>query len=53
MTSLPIHLPPINVIVFDDPQRKSNLAAGFALRCIQRLSDPDLDTRRCTWRHNR
>ena len=33
--------------------RSSNLAAGFALRCFQRLSDPDSDTRRCTWRHNR
>ena len=34
-------------------KRRSNLVAGFALRCFQRLSDPDLDTRRCTWRHNR
>ena len=33
--------------------RSSYLAAGFALRCFQRLSDPDSDTRRCTWRHNR
>ena len=33
--------------------RKSNLVAGFALRCFQRLSDPDMDTRRCAWRHNR
>ena len=35
------------------PSRSSNLAAGFALRCFQRLSDPDSDTRRCAWRHNR
>ena len=35
------------------PSKKSNLVAGFALRCFQRLSDPDLDTRQCTWRHNR
>ena len=34
-------------------KRSSNLAAGFALRCFQRLSNPDSDTRRCTWRHNR
>ena len=27
--------------------------AGFVLRCFQRLSDPDVDTRRCTWRYNR
>ncbi len=48
-----VHLHPINVIVCDDPKRISNLVAGFALRCFQRLSDPDVDTRRCTWRHNR
>ena len=35
------------------PSRKSNLVAGFALRCFQRLSDPDVDTRQCAWRHNR
>ena len=51
-TSPPLHLQPINVIVYDGPARP-NLAAGFALRCIQRLSNPDADTRRCTWRHNR
>ena len=34
-------------------KRSSHLAAGFALRCIQRLSRPDADTRRCAWRHNR
>ena len=33
-----VHLQPINVVVFDDPQWKSNLEAGFALRCFQRLS---------------
>ncbi|EIC71861.1 hypothetical protein BSGG_5380, partial [Bacteroides sp. D2] len=27
----PLHLHPINVIVFDDP-KKSNLVAGFVLR---------------------
>ena len=35
------------------PSKKSNLVAGFALRCFQRLSDPDVDTRQCAWRHNR
>ena len=35
------------------PSKKSYLVAGFALRCFQRLSDPDMDTRQCTWRHNR
>ncbi|EFI36408.1 conserved hypothetical protein [Bacteroides sp. 3_1_23] len=47
----PLHLHPINVIVFDDP-KKSNLVAGFVLRCFQHLSNPDLDTQQCTWRHN-
>ena len=35
------------------PSWSPNLAAGFALRCFQRLSNPDADTRRCTWRYNR
>ena len=34
------------------PSWSSNLAAGFALRCFQRLSDPDSATQRCAWRHN-
>ena len=33
--------------------RRSNLVAGFVLRCIQRLSDPDVATLPCTWRYNR
>jgi hypothetical protein len=39
LTSPPLHLQPINVVVYNDPQRKSNLVVGFALRCIQRLSN--------------
>ena len=35
------------------PSWSPHLAEGFALRCFQRLSIPDSDTRRCTWRHNR
>ena len=42
MVSLPLHLHPINVVVYNDPQ-KSNLVAGFVLRCFQHLSDTDLD----------
>ena len=34
------------------PSWSSNLVDGFALRCFQRLSYPDSDTQRCTWRHN-
>ena len=48
-----LHLQPINVVVYDDPQGKSNLVVGFALRCFQRLSLPDIATRRCHWRYNR
>jgi len=36
--SLPLHLLPINVVVSHDPQWKSHLGDGFALRCFQRLS---------------
>ena len=33
--------------------RRSNLVAGFVLRCVQRLSDPDVATLPYTWRYNR
>ncbi len=48
-----LHLRPIDVLVLHDPSRKPNLEAGFALRCLQRLSRPNAATRRCGWRHNR
>ena len=35
------------------PSWSPHLVAGFALRCFQRLSEPDADTRQCTWRYNR
>ena len=47
-----VHLQPINVVVYDDPQGKSNLVVGFALRCFQRLSRPDADTQPCPWQDN-
>ena len=31
----------------------SHLEGGFTLRCLQRLSRPDLATRPCTWQCNR
>jgi hypothetical protein len=31
---------------------RSNLGTGFALRCFQRLSQPDLATQQCPWRNN-
>ena len=33
-----LHLRPINAVFFGVPVRKTNLGAGFALRCFQRLS---------------
>ena len=47
------HLRPIDVVVYHGPPRRPHLGAGFALRCIQRLSDPDAATRPCAWRRNR
>ena len=47
-----VHLQPINVVVYDDPQWKSNLGASFALRCFQRLSEPNAATQPCPGRDN-
>ena len=52
------HLLPINVLVSYGPSetRRSgsiHLGRGFPLRCFQRLSRPDVATRRCSWRNNR
>ncbi|ARU32975.1 hypothetical protein CAP31_13570 [Sulfuriferula sp. AH1] len=52
------HTQPINVLVSNDPSGgsspgKSHLKASFTLRCFQRLSLPDLATRRYHWRDNR
>ena len=47
------HLRPIDVVVYDGPLRRPHLGAGFALRCLQRLSAPDAATRPCAWRRNR
>src|SRR5690606_41590900 len=38
LISLPLDLQPINVVIYYDLIRKSNLVDGFALRCFQRLS---------------
>ncbi len=51
--SPPLHLLPIDVVVFHGPAWISYLGEGFALRCFQRLSWPDSATRRCPWRDNR
>jgi hypothetical protein len=52
------HLPPIDVIVSHAPSGalrpgSAHLGVGFPLRCFQRLSRPDVATRRCRWRDNR
>src|SRR5437016_14586056 len=47
-----VHLRPINVVVFDGPSipegiPRPHLEGGFTLRCIQRLSSPNIATQRC------
>ena len=51
-----MHARPIDLVVFQEPTHycwKPNLGGGFALRCLQRLSCPDLATRRCPERDSR
>ena len=49
---LRLHLWPINLLVSKGPIRRPRLEDGFVLRCLQRLSKPDLATQRCPWRDN-
>ena len=54
--SLAVHARPIDLVVFQEPTHfcwKPYLGGGFALRCLQRLSCPDLATRRCRERDSR
>jgi hypothetical protein len=51
-TLLCVHLSPINVLVSDGPEVRVYLEVGFALRCFQRLSDPNIATQPCRWRDN-
>ncbi len=49
LNTLPcVHREPINLVVFQDPM-VSHLGRGFALRCFQRLSRPNIATWRFTW----
>ena len=53
---LHFHLCPIYLVVFKGSYSYdgiSILEGGFTLRCLQRLSRPDLATRLCTWQYNR
>ena len=47
------HLRPIDVVVDHGSSVRPGLEEGFPLRCLQRLSRPNVATRRCGWRHNR
>ena len=50
-----VHLRPIRVVVSDHTmslRTMSHLGVGFALRCFQRLSLPDMGTQRYRWRDN-
>ena len=54
--SLCLHLWPIYLFVLEGSyfalNGKSHLGGGFTLRCLQRLSLPDLATQLCHWRDN-
>ena len=49
---LGLHLPPINLVVYEGPSGRPHLGGGFPLRCFQRLSRPHMATERCRWRDN-
>ena len=51
-TLLCVHLPPINLVVYEGPSGRPHLGGGFPLRCFQRLSLPHMATERCRWRDN-
>jgi len=51
------HFRPINLVVCQGPYpvrpgERSHLEAGFALRCFQRLSIPNVANQPCRWRDN-
>ena len=50
-TSLYLHLCPIYLVVFKGSYQRgiSHLEGGFTLRCLQRLSRPDLATLPWSW----
>ena len=52
-TLLCLHLTPIYLVVFKESQWISHLEGGFTLRCLQRLSLPDLATLPWLWQANR
>ena len=48
-----LHVPPINLVVYEGPSGRVGLEGGFPLRCFQRLSLPLMVIRLCRWRDNR
>ena len=57
-SSRTLHLPPIDVVVSNEPSGGIRhgipiLEVCFALRGFQRLSRPNIATRRCPWQNNR
>jgi hypothetical protein len=47
------HSRPIDVVVDHGSRSRPGLEAGFPLRCLQRLSLPNVATRLRGWRHDR
>ena len=53
LNALPhLHTRPINVVVYHGSQGRTRFEVGFSLRCLQRLSRPNLATLHCRWRDN-
>lgn len=51
-TLLPFHIRPINEVVFLGSQGNSCFEVGFPLRCLQRLSCPNIATQHYRWHDN-
>ena len=49
---LRLHLRPIDVVVFHGSQGRSCFEGGFPLRCLQRLSCPNIATQHYRWHDN-
>ena len=47
------HMPPIDVVVYHGSSGRTCFEVSFPLRCLQRLSIPNIATLHCGWRHNR
>ena len=51
LTSLTYQPRSLRGVLLHQVNGKSHLGVGFTLRCLQRLSDPDLATQLCFWRN--